>query len=67
MCTALLDALRERLGLTEAADHPAVLRDYPVVAQALRLAANPRLRNMASLAGNVLQRTRCNYFRDPSW
>jgi xanthine dehydrogenase YagS FAD-binding subunit len=31
------------------------------------MAASPQLRNMASLGGNVLQRTRCNYFRDPSW
>jgi xanthine dehydrogenase YagS FAD-binding subunit len=31
------------------------------------LAASPQLRNMASLGGNVLQRTRCQYFRDPSW
>lgn len=65
------DASGLRLGalarMAEAAEHPAVLRDYPVIAQALRLAANQQLRNMASLAGNVLQRTRCNYFRDPSW
>jgi xanthine dehydrogenase YagS FAD-binding subunit len=38
-----------------------------VVAQALELAASPQLRNMASLGGNVLQRTRCPYFRDVSW
>jgi xanthine dehydrogenase YagS FAD-binding subunit len=50
-----------------AAEHPGVLRDYPVVAQALQLAASQQIRNMASLGGNVLQRTRCNYFRDPSW
>ena len=31
------------------------------------LAASPQIRNMASLGGNVLQRTRCAYFRDPSW
>jgi xanthine dehydrogenase YagS FAD-binding subunit len=49
------------------ADHPAVARDYPAVAQSLRLAASAQLRNMASLGGNVLQRTRCPYFRDPSW
>ncbi len=53
--------------MSEAADHPDIVRDYPVIAQALRLAASQQLRNMASLAGNVLQRTRCNYFRDPSW
>ncbi|MCI0756152.1 FAD binding domain-containing protein [Teichococcus vastitatis] len=53
--------------MAEAAEHPAVLRHYPVIAQSLRLAASQQLRNMATLAGNVLQRTRCNYFPDPSW
>ena len=53
--------------MAEAADHPAVQRDYPVIAQALQLAASPQLHNMASLGGNVLPRTRCSYFRDPSW
>lgn len=53
--------------MAQAARHPAVLRDYPVIAQSLALAASPQLRNMASLGGNVLQRTRCQYFRDPSW
>ncbi len=53
--------------MSEAAAHPAVARDYPVVAQSLLLAASPQIRNMATLGGNVLQRTRCSYFRDPSW
>jgi xanthine dehydrogenase YagS FAD-binding subunit len=53
--------------MAEAADHPDVLREYPVIAQSLQLAASAQLRNMATLGGNVLQRTRCNYFRDPSW
>jgi xanthine dehydrogenase YagS FAD-binding subunit len=53
--------------MAEAAEHPAVLRDYPVIAQSLQLAASQQLRNMASLGGNVLQRTRCNYFRDVTW
>jgi xanthine dehydrogenase YagS FAD-binding subunit len=44
-----------------------VRRDYPVVAQSLDLAASQQLRNMARLGGNLLQRTRCPYFRDPSW
>ncbi len=48
-------------------DHPEIRRNYPVVAQSLDLAASPQIRNMATLGGNVLQRTRCNYFRDPSW
>jgi xanthine dehydrogenase YagS FAD-binding subunit len=53
--------------MVEAAEHPVVLRDYPAIAQSLQLAASQQLRNMATLGGNVLQRTRCNYFRDPSW
>ncbi|MFN8492774.1 MAG: xanthine dehydrogenase family protein subunit M [Caldilineaceae bacterium] len=53
--------------MAEAAEHPAVLSDYPVLAQALKLAASQQIRNMASLGGNVLQRTRCSYFRDTSY
>jgi xanthine dehydrogenase YagS FAD-binding subunit len=53
--------------MAEVAAHPDVRRDYPAVAQSLELAASPQIRNMASLGGNVLQRTRCPYFRDPSW
>jgi len=49
------------------AAHPTVLTDYPVIAQSLQFAASAQLRNMATLGGNVLQRTRCTYFRDPSW
>jgi xanthine dehydrogenase YagS FAD-binding subunit len=51
----------------DAAEHPVVARDYPVIAQSLKLAASQQLRNMASLGGNVLQRTRCPYFRDVSY
>jgi xanthine dehydrogenase YagS FAD-binding subunit len=53
--------------MAAAADHPDVRRDYPVIAQALDLAASAQLRNMASLGGNLLQRTRCPYFRDPTF
>src|SRR5579859_7331818 len=53
--------------MADVAAHPAIQRDYPVIAQSLTLAASPQLRNMATLGGNVLQRTRCTYFRDPSW
>jgi xanthine dehydrogenase YagS FAD-binding subunit len=49
------------------ADHPSVMASYPVIAQSLQLAASAQLRNMATLGGNVLQRTRCTYFRDRSW
>ena len=53
--------------MAEAGDHPEIRRNYPVLAQSLDLAASPQIRNMATLGGNVLQRTRCTYFRDPSW
>jgi xanthine dehydrogenase YagS FAD-binding subunit len=50
--------------MSAVSEHPQIRRDYPVLAQALQQAASPQLRNMATLAGNVLQRTRCTYFRD---
>lgn len=53
--------------MSEAAADPAVLRDYPVIAETMKLAASAQLRNMATLGGNVLQRTRCAYFRDTAW
>jgi xanthine dehydrogenase YagS FAD-binding subunit len=53
--------------MAAAADHAGVQRDYPAIAQSLQLAASAQLRNMATLGGNVLQRTRCQYFRDTSW
>jgi xanthine dehydrogenase YagS FAD-binding subunit len=53
--------------MADAADNPNVKSDYPVIAQSLTQAASQQLRNMASLGGNVLQRTRCTYFRDVSY
>ncbi|SDL41462.1 xanthine dehydrogenase YagS FAD-binding subunit [Nonomuraea maritima] len=50
--------------MEDAARHPDVAGRYPVISQALLLSASPQLRNMASLGGNLLQRTRCGYFRD---
>jgi xanthine dehydrogenase YagS FAD-binding subunit len=50
--------------MTDAATHPAVRRYYPVVAAALELSASAQLRNMATIGGNIMQRTRCTYFRD---
>lgn len=65
------DQHRLRLGalvrMSEAEDHPLIKQDYPVLAQTLMLAASRQIRNMASLGGNVLQRTRCEYFREISW
>lgn len=51
--------------MSTAAEHGLVRKDYPVIAQSLALAASNQLRHMATLGGNVLQRTRCSYFRDP--
>ena len=53
--------------MRQVADHPGVRRDYPVLAESLQLAASQQMRNMARVGGNVLQRTRCAYFRDTSW
>ena len=46
------------------AHHPSVLSDYPVLSQALLSGASAQLRNKATTSGNLLQRTRCMYFRD---
>jgi xanthine dehydrogenase YagS FAD-binding subunit len=53
--------------MSAVADHPGVLSAYPAIAQSLQLAASAQLRNMATLGGNVLQKTRCPYYRDRSW
>jgi xanthine dehydrogenase YagS FAD-binding subunit len=53
--------------MSKVAADGAVLTHYPVIAQSLQLAASAQLRNMATLGGNVLQKTRCPYYRDPSW
>jgi xanthine dehydrogenase YagS FAD-binding subunit len=53
--------------MAEAAAHAEILKSYPVIAQSLLLAASPQIRNMATLGGNVLQRTRCSYYRDVRW
>jgi len=50
--------------MSEAADHPVIKRDYPILSEALWRGASQQLRNMATLGGNLLQRTRCAYFRD---
>ncbi|MER6372491.1 xanthine dehydrogenase family protein subunit M [Streptomyces mirabilis] len=50
--------------MAEAAAHRKVRTLYPVVSQALELSASAQLRNMATIGGNIMQRTRCTYFRD---
>src|SRR5213592_1874851 len=49
---------------SDLANHPTVRQDYSVLSQALLNGASAQLRNMATTAGNILQRTRCMYFRD---
>ena len=49
-----------------ASDHPAIRERYTAVAEALHAGASQQIRNMASIAGNLLQRTRCPYLRDPA-
>lgn len=49
---------------TEVAYHPLVQQRYTGLAEAILAGASPQIRNMASTAGNLLQRTRCPYFRD---
>ena len=53
--------------MSAVADHAGVRGRYPVIADSLQLAASAQLRNMATLGGNVLQKTRCSYYRDPAW
>jgi xanthine dehydrogenase YagS FAD-binding subunit len=49
---------------SEVADHPLVLEGYPLLSLAINAGASPQLRNMATVGGNMMQRTRCNYFFD---
>ncbi|RZA28366.1 MAG: xanthine dehydrogenase family protein subunit M, partial [Proteobacteria bacterium] len=59
---------RTRIGAmvtnTGLANHPRIKSDYAVLSQALLSGATTQLRNKATTAGNVMQRVRCNYFRD---
>ena len=49
---------------SDLAYHPEVLKNYAVLSEALLSGASGQLRNMATTSGNLLQRTRCTYFRD---
>lgn len=59
---------RTRIGAmvtnTQLAHHPRIKSDYALLSQALLSGATTQLRNKATTAGNVMQRVRCNYFRD---
>src|SRR5437660_4685209 len=50
--------------MAEVAAHPAVVEQCPVISKALLTSASPQVRNQATMGGNLLQRTRCPYFRD---
>ncbi|NKJ04273.1 xanthine dehydrogenase family protein subunit M [Rhizobium sp. SG741] len=64
-----VDTAGARIGalarMSEVADHGDIRAAFPAVSQSLSLAASAQLRNMATIGGNLLQRTRCSYFRDP--
>jgi len=66
--TATSTAIRVGAATTmeEMAADPAVAQRLPLVREALLLGASVQLRNMATIGGNLLQRTRCRYFRDPT-
>ena len=52
---------------SDLAYHETIRKRYPVLSEALLSGATPQLRNMATVGGNLLQRTRCTYFRDTFW
>jgi xanthine dehydrogenase YagS FAD-binding subunit len=52
---------------SDTANHPLVRTRYPLLTQALLSGASPQLRNMATIGGNLLQRTRCPYFMDSAF
>ena len=51
--------------MSDVADHPTIRKDFPVLAESLWRGASAQLRNMATIGGNLMQRTRCSYFREP--
>src|SRR3982751_6016623 len=51
----------------DVAEHPLIVQRYPVLSQAFLAGASPQLRNMATVGGNLMQRTRCYYFYDPAF
>ena len=52
---------------SDVAAHALIVARYPVLAEAFLAGASPQLRNMATVGGNLLQRTRCPYFYDPAF
>jgi xanthine dehydrogenase YagS FAD-binding subunit len=52
---------------SDTANHPLIRQRYPLLTQALLSGASAQLRNMATIGGNLMQRTRCSYFYDPAF
>jgi xanthine dehydrogenase YagS FAD-binding subunit len=52
---------------SDLAHHELVVKHFPVLSQAILAGASPQLRNMATTSGNLMQRTRCYYFRDTAY
>ncbi|MGW4125249.1 FAD binding domain-containing protein [Nocardia sp. NPDC004711] len=52
--------------MSEVAAESGVAERYPFLSQALLQGASPQLRNMATMGGNLMQKVRCSYFRDPA-
>jgi xanthine dehydrogenase YagS FAD-binding subunit len=52
---------------SDVAEHSLIKSRYPVLSEAFLAGASPQLRNMATVGGNLLQRTRCYYFYDPAF
>ena len=52
---------------SDLANHPGIVANYPLLSFALLSGASPQLRNMATTAGNLMQRTRCYYFTDTAF
>jgi xanthine dehydrogenase YagS FAD-binding subunit len=52
---------------SDMAHHELVIKRFPVLSQAILAGASPQLRNMATTGGNLMQRTRCYYFRDTAY
>jgi xanthine dehydrogenase YagS FAD-binding subunit len=53
--------------MSDVAAHPEIRRAYPVLSEALERGASAQIRNMGTMGGNLLQRTRCPYFRETSY
>jgi xanthine dehydrogenase YagS FAD-binding subunit len=66
-----IEADRVRIGalvrMSDVANHPLIGDQFPALSESMWRGASEQLRNMATIGGNLMQRTRCNYFRDPTY